>query len=299
MMVWGTIIAAYLFLAGLSAGAFLTSSYAARKYPDAKIVRFVGRLISPVLMGIGLLLLIVDAEAGLKDPLRFIYLFTNFSSVMTIGTYFISFFMMAAAYIALMELLKRDVNKIVEYVGIVFAVATAIYTGFLIGVIGAVPLWNTAILPILFVVSAFSTGIAGTMLVSAIVDKKVVHEVMSIKKIHLTLLVSEVFLIFTMFLITSSTNESAAQSVSMLLSGDYSSLFWLGLIVVGLIVPIAIEALELWNAKKLHQTPAGMEVAASGSQGIATTMITESAVLAGGFMLRYLLLAAAVPVIFL
>ncbi|ESU32958.1 hypothetical protein G3A_07905 [Bacillus sp. 17376] len=298
-MVWGTIIAAYLFLAGLSAGAFLTSSYAARKYPDAKTVRIAGRLISPILMGIGLLLLIVDAEAGLKDPLRFIYLFTNFSSVMTIGTYFISFFMMAAAYIALMELLKKDTNKIVEYVGIVFAVATAIYTGFLIGVIGAVPLWNTAILPILFVVSAFSTGIAGTMLVSAIFDKKVIHHVMSIKKLHLTLLISELFLIFTMFLITSSTNESAAQSVAMLLSGEYSTLFWLGLVVVGLLVPIGIEALELWNSKKLQQSQAGLEVAASGSHGIAATMITESAVLAGGFILRYLLLAAAVPVIFL
>lgn len=298
-MVWGTIIAAYLFLAGLSAGAFLTSSYAARKYPEAVTVRIVGRLISPVLMGIGLLLLIVDAEAGLKNPLKFIYLFTNFNSVMTIGTYFISFFMVAAAFIALMEILKKDSNKIVEYVGIIFAVATAIYTGFLIGVIGAVPLWNTAILPILFVVSALSTGIAATMLTSAFFDRKVIHHVLSVKKIHLTLLVAEVFLIFTMFLITSSTNESAAKSVSMLVSGEYSTLFWLGLIAIGLILPIVIEALELFNFKKLRQSPAGMEVAAGGSQGIAATLVTESAVLAGGFILRYLLLAAAVPIVFI
>ncbi|MCM3123222.1 MULTISPECIES: NrfD/PsrC family molybdoenzyme membrane anchor subunit [unclassified Mesobacillus] len=298
-MVWGTIIAAYLFLAGLSAGAFLTSSYAARKYPAAVAVRFAGRLISPILMGIGLLLLIVDAEAGLKDPLRFIYLFTNFNSVMTIGTYFISFFMMAAAYMAVMELLKKETNKIIEYVGMVFAVATAIYTGFLIGVIGAVPLWNTAILPILFVVSAFSTGIAGTMLAASIMDKKVIHHVMSIKKIHLSLLIAEVFLIFTMFLITSSTNESAAQSVSMLLTGEYSTIFWVGLIAIGLIVPIIIEGLELFNFKKLNTSRAGLEVAAGGTSGIAATLITESAVLTGGFILRYLLLAAAVPVIFL
>jgi formate-dependent nitrite reductase membrane component NrfD len=298
-MVWGTIIAAYLFLAGLSAGAFLTSSYAARKYPDHVAVRVVGRLISPILMGIGLLLLIVDAEAGLKDPLRFIYLFTNFKSVMTIGTYFISFFMMAAAYIALMELLKKESNKIIEYVGIIFAVATAIYTGFLIGVIGAVPLWNTAILPILFVVSALSTGIAGTMLGAAMVDKKVIHHLTSIKKIHLTLLVAEVFLIFTMFLITSSTNESAAESVSMLLTGEYSALFWIGLIAIGLAVPIIIEGLELFNFKKLNSSRAGLEVAAGGTHGITATLVTESAVLTGGFILRYLLLAAAVPVIFL
>jgi len=298
-MVWGTIIAAYLFLAGLSAGAFLTSSYSARRYPNSAAVRIVGRLISPILMGIGLLLLILDAEAGLKNPLRFLYLFTNFKSVMTIGTYFISFFMMAAAYIALMELLKKEINKVIEYVGIVFAVATAIYTGFLIGVIGAVPLWNTAILPILFVVSALSTGIAGTMLGAALVDKKVIHQVLSIKKIHLTLLVTEVFLLFTMFLVTSSTNESAAQSVSKLLTGEYSAFFWVGLVIIGLLVPIIIEGLELFSYKKLSNSRAGQEVAAGGTSGITSTLLTESAVLAGGFILRYLLLAAAVPIIFL
>ncbi|WP_210363904.1 NrfD/PsrC family molybdoenzyme membrane anchor subunit [Bacillus sp. REN3] len=298
-MVWGNIIAAYLFLAGLSAGAFLTSSYVSRKYPDAVTVRVIGRLISPVLMGIGLLLLIVDAEAGLKNPLRFIYLFTNLSSVMTIGTYFISFFMLAAVFIALMELLKKDVNKLVEYAGIVFAIATAIYTGFLIGVVGSVPLWNTAILPILFVVSAISTGIAGTMLVSALIDRSVVHKVLSVKKIHLALLVAEVFLIFTMFLITSSSNEAAAESVAMLVSGEYSTLFWFGLIAMGLILPIIIESLELYNEKKLGHSKAGLEVAAAGSHGIAGTLVTETAVLAGGFILRYLLLAAAVPIAFL
>ncbi|WP_090747218.1 NrfD/PsrC family molybdoenzyme membrane anchor subunit [Mesobacillus persicus] len=297
-MVWGTIIAAYLFLAGLSAGAFLTSSYVARKYPEATIIRKVGRFISPVLMGVGLLLLIVDAEAGLKDPLRFIYLFTNFSSVMTIGTYFISFFMMAAAYIALMEFLKKDVNKIVEYIGIFFAGAVAIYTGFLIGVVQTVPLWNTAILPILFVVSGLSTGIAATMLVSAFIDKKMVHHVISVKKIHLSLLVAEVFLIFTMFLITSSTNVAAAESISMIVSGQYSMLFWVGLIGVGLVLPIVIEALELLSKKKFEHDPVGLQVAASGSHGIAATLITESAVLAGGFILRMLVLLAAVPISF-
>lgn len=298
-MVWGTIIAAYLFLAGLSAGAFLTSSYAARKYPNAVAVRVVGRIISPILMGIGLLLLIFDAEAGLKDPLRFIYLFTNFRSIMTIGTYFISFFMIAAAYMALMELLKKETSKIVEYIGMVFAVGTAIYTGFLIGVVGTVPLWNTAILPILFVVSAFSTGIAATMLVSVFFDKKAVGKMVSVKKIHLSLMVLEVFLLFTMFFITASGNKSAAASVSNLLTGEYSLTFWLGLITIGLVLPIIIEALELLNTNKLTHSPAGLEVAASGSHSIYGTIFTESFVLIGGFILRFLLLAAAVQIPFL
>jgi formate-dependent nitrite reductase membrane component NrfD len=298
-MVWGTIIAAYLFLAGLSAGAFITSSYVSRKYPKAVTIRVVGRFISPILMGIGLLLLIVDAEAGLKDPLRFIYLFTNFNSVMTIGTYFISIFMMAAAYVALMEILKKKVNKVIEYVGVVFAVATAMYTGFLIGVITTVPLWNTAILPILFVVSALSTGIAGTMLVSAFFNKHEVHQVLSVKKIHLTLLATEVFLIFTMFLITSTSNEAAAESVSSLVTGEFSVLFWIGLMTIGLLLPILIEALELWNERKMNHSVAGIQIASAGNKGILLTVVTESSVLAGGFILRLLLLSAAVPIAFL
>lgn len=298
-MVWGTIIAAYLFLAGLSAGAFLTSSYASRKYPNAVAVRVVGRLISPVLMGVGLLLLIFDAEAGLKDPLRFIYLFTNFHSIMTIGTYFISFFMIAAAYTALMEILKKDTNKYIEYVGMVFAVGTAIYTGFLIGVVGTVPLWNSSLLPILFVVSAFSTGIAATMLVSVFFDKKGVSQLLSVKKIHLSLMVVEVFLIFTMFFITASSNRTAAASVAKLVTGEYSLTFWLGLVTVGLLIPILIESLELLNNKKLTHSPAGLEVAATGSHGIVGMVTAESFVLIGGFILRFLLLAAAVPIAFL
>lgn len=298
-MVWGTIIAAYLFLAGLSAGAFITSSYVTSKYPKAVTVRVTGRLISPVLMGIGLLLLIVDAEAGLKNPIRFIYLFTNFNSVMTIGTYFISIFMIAAAYVALMEILKKKVNKIIEYIGVVFAVATAMYTGFLIGVIATVPLWNTAILPILFVVSALSTGIAGTLLVSVVFNKHEVHQILSVKKIHLTLLATEVFLLFTMFLITSTSNEAAAESVSSIVFGEFSILFWVGLITVGLLLPILIETMELWNVRKMTQSDTGVQIAAAGSNNIVMTLVTESSVLIGGFILRLLLLSAAVPIAFL
>lgn len=298
-MAWGIIIALYLFLAGLSAGAYLTSSYVARKYPDLTVIRKTGRFISPVLMGVGLLLLIIDAEAGLHHPLRFIYLFTNFESVMTIGTYFISFFMLASVYVAAMEFFKKDINKVIEYIGMGFAVGTAIYTGFLIGVVNTVPLWNTAILPILFVVSAFSTGVAVTMFSAAFFDRKGVHQVISVKKIHLGLLITEVFLIFTMFVITSSSSEAAAESVASIISGEYSMLFWLGLIVIGLLVPIAIELLELFNHRKETHTPDALKIAATGQPGIASTLVTEGSVLAGGFILRYLVLAAAIPITFL
>lgn len=295
-MVWGTIIAAYLFLAGLSAGAFITSSYVARKYPQAKTVRITGRIISPILMAISLLLLVIDAEAGLKNPTRFIYLLTNFNSVMTIGTYIISIFMVIAAYVAAMEFLKRDVNKVAELTGVAFAIAVTIYTGFLIGVVQTVPLWNTAILPILFVVSALSTGIAATVLVSAFVDKDAIPQLISVKRIHLALLGLEVVLIFTMLFITSSANEAAAQSIATLISGKYSLLFWIGLMAIGLLVPIVFETLELMQNRRQSQ---GEVAVATNSTGIFSTVFAETSVLVGGFTLRFLVLAAAVPITFI
>lgn len=298
-MVWGTIIAFYLFLAGLSAGAFLTSSYVSRKYPQATTIKKVGRFISPVAMGIGLILLILDAEAGMKHPLRFVYLLTNFKSVMTIGTYFIAVFMSIGLYFAVMEYLKKETSVIVEYIGMVFAVGTAMYTGFLIGVVNAVPLWNTAILPVLFVVSALSAGIAATMLVSSLVNGKQVSKVKSIKKIHLSLLLLEVFLIFTMFLITSSSSDVAASSVASLLTGDYKLLFWIGLVLIGLTIPIITESLEIFQESKMKSSMVGLEVAATGSHSITSTLIVESFVLVGGFLLRYLILLAAIPVTFI
>ena len=73
-MVWGSMIAWYLFLAGASAGAFLTSAFVEAKYPDSVKMRVAGRIISPIFLGIGLLMLMLDAEAGLHNPLRFFYL---------------------------------------------------------------------------------------------------------------------------------------------------------------------------------------------------------------------------------
>ena len=51
-MVWGPMIAWYLFLAGASAGAFLTSAFVEVKYPESVKMRVAGRIIAPIFVGI-------------------------------------------------------------------------------------------------------------------------------------------------------------------------------------------------------------------------------------------------------
>ena len=288
-MVWGPMIAWYLFLAGASAGAFLTSAFVEAKYPESVKMRVAGRIIAPVFVGIGLLMLMLDAEAGLHNPLRFFWLISNPGSVMTLGVYFICVYMPVALVAALLEILKKRVPKWLTWIGIVSAFAVAAYTGFLLGVVKAVPLWNNAILPILFVVSALSAGLAATSLVGLITDRERFEQMWLIKKSHVILSAIEIVVLVTMLIIVSAGSYEGAASVQMLVTGQFAPAFWGGIILLGLIAPLIIEGYPVFITKRAETSTTSMVV----------SVIGEAGVLVGGFTLRLLVILAALPVLFL
>ena len=288
-MVWGPIIAWYLFLAGASAGAFLTSAFVEVKYPESVKMRVAGRIIAPIFLGIGLVMLMLDAEAGLHNPLRFFWLIANPGSVMTLGVYFICVFMPVALVSALLEVLKKPVPKWLTWVGIVFAFAVAAYTGFLLGVVKAFPLWNNAVLPILFVVSALSAGLAATSLVGLLVDRERFEQMWLIKKSHVILSAIEMVVLATMLVIVSAGSVEGAASVYSLVAGQYAPAFWGGIVLLGLVAPFIIEGYPVFITKRVETSMTSMVV----------SVIGEAGVLVGGFMLRLLVVLSALPVLYL
>ena len=288
-MVWGPMIAWYLFLAGASAGAFLTSAFVEVKYPESVKMRVAGRIIAPIFLGIGLVMLMLDAEAGLHNPLRFFWLISNPGSVMTLGVYFICVFMPVALVSALLEVLKKPVPKWLTWVGIVFAFAVAAYTGFLLGVVKAFPLWNNAVLPILFVVSALSAGLAATSLVGLLVDRERFEQMWLIKKSHVILSAIEMVVLATMLVIVSAGSVEGAASVYSLVAGQYAPAFWGGIVLLGLVAPFIIEGYPVFITKRVETSMTSMVV----------SVIGEAGVLVGGFMLRLLVVLSALPVLYL
>ena len=288
-MVWGPMIAWYLFLAGASAGAFLTSAFVEVKYPESVKMRVAGRIIAPIFLGIGLVMLMLDAEAGLHNPLRFFWLIANPGSVMTLGVYFICVFMPVALVSALLEVLKKPVPKWLTWVGIVFAFAVAAYTGFLLGVVKAFPLWNNAVLPILFVVSALSAGLAATSLVGLLVDRERFAQMWLIKKSHVILSAIEMVVLATMLVIVSAGSVEGAASVYSLVAGQYAPAFWGGIVLLGLVAPFIIEGYPVFITKRVETSMTSMVV----------SVIGEAGVLVGGFMLRLLVVLSALPVLYL
>ena len=288
-MVWGPMIAWYLFLAGASAGAFLTPAFVEVKYPESVKMRVAGRIIAPIFVGIGLLMLMLDAEAGLHNPLRFFWLISNPGSVMTLGVYFICVFMPVALVSALLEVLKKRVPKWLTWIGIFAAFAVAAYTGFLLGVVKAFPLWNNAVLPILFVVSALSAGLAATSLVGLLVDRERFEQMWLIKKSHVILSAIEMVVLATMLVIVSAGSVEGAASVYSLVAGQYAPAFWGGIVLLGLVAPFIIEGYPVFITKRVETSMTSMVV----------SVIGEAGVLVGGFMLRLLVILAALPVLFL
>ena len=144
-------------------------------------------------------------------------------------------------------------------------------------------------LPILLVVSARSAGLAATSLVGPIVDRERFEQMWLVKKSHVILSAIELVVLFTMLVIVSAGSYEGAASVQMLLTGQYAVPFWIGIVLFGLVLPFAIEGYPVFITKRVETSMTSMVV----------SVIGEAGVLVGGFLLRLLVVMAALPVAYL
>ena len=304
-MAWGFPIAMYLFLAGMGAGAFITAVTAElyNKVAFRPLIR-AGLILSGILVGLGMPFLIADLGAGRTQPWRLIWLISNPTSPMTWGVWVLTPFIPLGLVLGWLEVdFLNPPWRIVKWfralalrwrtrlmqIGALLAIAIAIYTGLLLGVVHGVPLWNTSILPMLFLVSAMSTGLAACVVLSQLTAVGMEHDGVHLatsyfylNQIHSALIVIETVFIFCWLFIVANGSVTAAQSVELLLSGKYSLYFWIGIVFFGVVDPLIIYIYEI----VLHRPLKPYWV-----------LISDSSVILGGLVLRYLVIAAAVPVI--
>ncbi|MBS6940305.1 MAG: polysulfide reductase NrfD, partial [Slackia piriformis] len=165
----------------------------------------------------------------------------------------------------------------------------AVYTGALLGVCKTFPLWNNALLPVLFMVSALSAGAASVLLVAVFRHADEFNKAGVLKKFHFCLPIVETLLVASLCFITAFNSTAGFESVMSLVAGEWAVWFWLGLVFVGLILPTALETwLLFFSSKEFEESKKAHLISAASDAGV----------LVGGFMLRYLVVMAAVPVTF-
>ncbi len=275
---WGLLVVNYLFLAGVSAGAFAISSFATYLGgPHFRRVARIGALIAPWPVMAGIAVLVLD----LGRPLAFWHLFltVQWTSPMSIGSWLLTgFILLSLVYAALwapapldnlvriptrpqdlrhftrwMPLegaLLRRARAVVAALGFPLSLGVGIYTGILLGAVPSRPFWNTPMLAQLFLFSAMSTGTATVLLVTALVGSRRTDELEYERKLlvstDLVLIVLEIFMLIPFLLHHALSTWSSASSISLILGGDFTLPFWIGVILLGILLPLAIEGYELF-----------------------------------------------------
>lgn len=263
---WNMFIVLYLFLAGLSAGGFATSAVAYLLNPTLyrRVIRW-GAYLAPFPIAIGPALLVFD----LGRPFSFYWLFLtlNLSSPLSFGAWLLALFMILTfvfAYLWLPESWqivkignRQKVLRFLAIAGLPLAVGVASYTGLLLAA-STRPLWNTPLLAELFLVSGMSAGVASLLLYSAVArsDEARPEEKGLLLRLDLILVVAEIFIIAGMIIHSRLGSLSGRLAADVILSGEYSLWFWLGVVGFGLLVPLAIEVYELVRHRRHAHGPA-------------------------------------------
>lgn len=264
---WHATYAIYFFVIGICAGlAFL--SYGSWVTPELRPLRVKAAVVSFVLLGVGGLLLIAD----LSQPLRFLNIlnpaYLNFSSPLAWGALNIVAFGIASV-LYLLALRKGDEGrgKLLAAITALLALGLPIYTGYDLAVHQSRPVWNTPVIPVLFVAMAIASGSAvGALLAGG-------HEgAQRVLRQYLMWSCGAVGVMLISILGTTSYGGSAQELTFLILTTGTMGLIFVGAgIVAGTAAPIALL------------------LAPFGRQQVAIAL-AALLVLLGGAALRYALL---------
>jgi protein NrfD len=282
--IWHWQIPLYLFLGGLAAGILFFASYFVIRGREEDYPAAVKKapLVVPFLLIIGLLALFLD----LRHKAYFWRLYTviRLQSPMSWGAWTLMIITPISFIWAALNIREvfpnwkwkykwlddldgffRKWKKPLAWVTVFYSVILGVYTGILFSAFNARPLWNTSILGPLFLVSGLSTGAAAIILMSkSPIERK------SIARVDLLLIGIELFLIIHMFMGFLASTQVQIDAANLFLGGPFTETFWMLVVVLGLILPAALESMELFRFKIPHYIPAVL-------------------VLFGGIMLRFIL----------
>jgi len=164
---------------------------------------------------------------------------------------------------------------ILKLISGLLALCVATYTGFVLNTVKGVPFWEIPLLPLLFVTCGILGGF-GMIVAIALFDPGV--SIVIAENGSRLLLVINAALIAIYLLIASRKDPVSMQSVLYQIKGGIAKVFWPGVIILGIIIPLCVALYGM--------------VSEDGMAGlIITGTICE---ILGGMLLRYCILKSAI-----
>lgn len=275
---WGWEIILYFFLGGIAGGSYLVATLADFFGLDRQLVR-AGRYLSFVCILASPILLILD----LGRPERFHHMLRvlKFRSVMSIGTWGITFFGLCCGFTAAYQMAKDGLLnwfplmarimralpvKVLEAVGTPLGLLVASYTGVLLSST-AIPIWARArhILGPLFLTSGLSTALSALSLILSFGRSRQQQDTLErLDRAELIAMSTELGLIGALL-------PTLGQLAKPLFTGKTGTLFTVGTVGGGLLLPLLTKLVMRMSR---------------GKSSPSVTMTTSVLVLIGGLILR-------------
>ena len=213
----------------------------------------------------------------------------NFQSWMFWGFLILSVHLVFALVVLLRHLdflrkysLLRMIGDVADnnlFLGVFAAIGfmATVYSGFLIAAASGIPFWNTALIPVLWVISASVAAVAMIELfhVFGWTDERAASIGM---RLGLGLDVMKLLAVFAFLYIAATVGTMGSQySAGLMISGDLATFTWVGIIGIGILVPmvLAVYSLRFGESKPVM-------------------LVSSLSALFGVFMLRATILLAGV-----
>ena len=217
------------FLTGSGAGAWLVAILAGLT---------TGLMLGFALVAVGALFHLLF----LGRPKRFWRMMKGFAtSWISRGIIGVTLFLASAAVYLSLELLglgEMTLSGVTLFLSILGALWVVVYKGFVWASSKGIPLWNTPLVPVLYIAYALRGGTAVLMLLAA---AGTAHEPLGfLEPVKLWLAVSTAVLVLIYIDVMRGSGMTALRSVNLMLFGRVALPFYFGALALGLIVPIAI-----------------------------------------------------------
>ena len=290
--VWGWEIPVYLFLGGFTAGIMVLSGWALwrgrrnpRSHPTFSLASSGLFMLGLGTISLGMLALFLDLAH--KPYVWRLYLTMKPWSPMSWGTWILLlvypvlagavilepprvFVRLVPAVGRLSQRLADDmrVRRALGFVSMATGIGLGIYTGILLSALGARPLWSSGLLGPLFLASGLSSSAAFAHWVSPEPEER-----RQMAWLDNLFLVIELGLIGMLLIGLASSTEAHAEAAGLVLGGPYTAVFWVGVVGLGIVVPLVIQSLAVTH--RIIHTP-----------------IAPVLVMLGGLALRFVIVSA-------
>jgi len=250
-VLWDWKVSAYVWTKAIAAGAFLVP-FGAQVLNAAEVSRpaqWFSLATSLIFLSITTFLLVKD----LDQPKRFLYVMLRpqWKSWLVRGGYALAFYGGTLTLLGASLIFGwRGIRPLLLWINAILAVITAVYTAFLFAQAKGRDFWQSPMLPLHMLVHAILAGAAMFGLFAAVNNggEKWLDYVCKVFYAGITLnlivLVSE--------LMTPHPTADAKATVQMIISGRFSAIFWLGVLLAGNVLPLIL----LWFGSPLFITGA-------------------------------------------